>query len=89
MSNSSVSINIDPVVENRPMKTGKSKKSWLGEYHWVSLPIDENTQPNYIEDAVNWCIEYFGKSGNRWMHKQHVFYFKDEKDLGIFILKWS
>lgn len=71
-----------------PMKTGKVK-SWLGEYHWVSLPVtDDNKYQDIIAPAVEWCREYFGKSGHRWFEKKKKFYFKDEKDMTMFILRF-
>ena len=86
--------NINPNVfddidlpESVPMKKGKAK-GWLGEYHWVSLPIDPN-KTDLTEDAINWCKENLGKSGSRWFEKEHSFYFKDEKDMTMFILRWS
>jgi hypothetical protein len=72
--------------ESLPMKTGKAK-SWLGEYHWVSLPRDpDKIYP--FDDAVKWCNEYLGKTGSRWFEKNLKFYFKEEKDMALFILKF-
>lgn len=83
--NSSVfeGINFEPT----PMKTGKSK-SWLGEYHWVSLAKDPDKEDRTAE-ATEWCLNHFGKSAARWFEKDRKFFFKDEKDLSMFILKWS
>ena len=69
------------------MKTGKAK-GWLGEYHWISLPWDPN-KTDYTQDIINWCEENLGKSGSRWFEKNRKFYFKNEKDMTIFILRWS
>lgn len=75
--------------ELTPMKTGKAK-GWIGEYHWVSLPVtDKNKYENTTELGIEWCKEYFGKSGSRWFEKERKFYFKDEKDMTMFILRWS
>jgi hypothetical protein len=81
------------VVDNElaltPMKTGKTR-SWLGEYHWVSLPVtDDNKYDDTTEKATKWCHDSFGNSGARWFEKERKFYFKDEKDMTIFILRWS
>ncbi len=78
-------INFEP--EAQPMKTGKAN-GWLGEYHWVSLATDPNVTSN-TNDAIAWCQENFGKSGSRWFEKENKFYFKDEKDKTVFILRWS
>lgn len=75
--------------EPRPMQTGKAK-GWIGEYSWVSLPVTEkNKDEDTITPAVEWCKEQFGNSGARWFEKQKRFYFKDEKDMTIFILRWT
>lgn len=80
--------NINLEEDSVPMKTGKSS-SWLGEYHWVSLPTNDNTDNrNLIQSAREWCKEYYGKSGSRWFENKEKFYFKDEKDMSMFILKF-
>lgn len=86
-----ISINnlddIDLTPQPTPMKTGKAK-GWLGEYHWVSLA----TEPDVTEstnEAMDWCHENLGKSGSRWFEKEKKFYFKDEKDMTLFVLRWS
>ena len=80
-------VTLEP--ELNPMKKGKSK-SWLGEYHWVTLPItDKNKYTDNVTPAIEWCREYFSKSGSRWFEQDKKFYFKDEKDLTMFILRYS
>ena len=75
--------------ELTPMKKGTSK-SWLGEYHWVTIPVtDKNKYEDTVAPAMEWCREYFGKSGARWFEQDKKFYFKDEKDLTMFILRYS
>lgn len=71
----------------QPMKTGKAK-SWLGEYHWVS-PAQDPEADSVIQPAIEWCKEHFGKSGSRWYEYQSKFFFKDERDMSMFILRWS
>jgi len=70
-----------------PMKTGKAK-GWLGEYHWVS-PAQDPEADDVIAPAIEWCKEHFGKSGSRWYEHQKKFFFKDERDMSMFILRWS
>jgi hypothetical protein len=69
------------------MKTGKSK-SWLGEYHWVKIENTEDKQLD-IEKAKKWCNKNFGSSASVWYEHKSVFFFKEEKNLTMFILKWS
>lgn len=44
---------------------------------------------NYI-DAKTWCIEHFGKSGNRWSNRYRIaiFYFGKSEDATLFALRW-
>jgi hypothetical protein len=75
--------------ELAPMSKGKAK-SWLGEFHWVSLPVtDKNKYDDTTTPALAWCQEHFGKSGARWFEKDKKFYFKDERDVTMFILRYS
>ena len=91
------SININPSVFNgiqmepelEEMQKGKAK-GWIGEYHWVSLPVTEkNKYDDTVTPAVEWCQQQFGKAGVRWFEKKKKFYFKDERDMTLFILRWS
>ena len=87
--NANVFTGIQMEPELTPMKKGKAK-SWLGEYHWVSLPVtDKNKFDDIVTPALAWCREHFGKSGARWFEKDKKFYFKDEKDVTMFILRYS
>lgn len=91
----SILININPNIfdniklekESVPMKTGKAK-SWLGEYNWVSLASNPNVTDS-TNDAKEWCANNFGTSSSRWFEKDQKFFFKDEKDMSMFILRWS
>lgn len=80
-------IRLDPQPE--PMKTGKASGWGVFQYHWVQMPVtDQNQNLDTVSPAIDWCKEYFGKSGSRWFEKQKKFYFKDEKDMALFILKF-
>jgi hypothetical protein len=59
------------------------------QYHWVQLPVtEENKHLDTITPAIAWCEEYLGKSGSKWFEKKKKFYFRDEKDMTLFILKF-
>lgn len=81
-------LNVGSDHELRPMKTGKAG-GWGMTYTWIEIGRAENTPPDINEQAQLWCKERFGKSGARWFEKKDKFYFKDEKDLTMFILKWT
>lgn len=36
-----------------------------------------------------WCQDQFGEDENGWTHQYPTFYFRNEKDYLIFLLKWS
>jgi hypothetical protein len=80
----------DDINLDRPMEQGISE-SWLGKYFWVRLPVNDRIVVADRDAAARaWCIENFGATGRRWnMVKQTDFYFRDERDLTMFLLKWS
>lgn len=82
---SKITLN-DTVNTIQPMQKGKAA-GWGMTYEWVSLPIMEG-EPDKTDDAVMWCLERFGRQGVRWFVKKKQFYFKDEKDLTMFILRF-
>lgn len=81
-------LNIGSDQELRPMKTGKAS-GWGMEYTWVEIARTESTPLDLNEQAQAWCYERFGKSTTRWFEKKDKFYFRNEKDLTLFLLKWS
>ena len=81
-------LNIGSDHELRPMKTGKAG-GWGMEYTWVEIARTETTPLDLNEQAQAWCKERFGTSASRWFEKKDKFYFRNEKDLTLFILKWS
>jgi len=81
-------LNIGSDHESRPMKTGKAN-GWGMNYTWIEIGRTENTPLDINDQVQKWCIKQYGKSGVRWFEKKDKFYFKDEKDLTMFILKWS
>lgn len=50
------------------------------------LTAIETFPPKY-----RWCVEQFGPEGSRWTARvsPHRFEFADERDLMLFILRWS
>jgi hypothetical protein len=87
--NTSVFNGVQMEPELEPMRTGKAG-GWGMTYHWVSLAVtDKNKYNDIITPAIEWCREQYGKSGSRWYENQRKFYFKDERDMTMFILKWS
>lgn len=87
--NANVFNGVQMEPELTPMQTGKAK-GWGMEYHWVELPVTEqNKHMDRTTPARDWCFEHYGKSGARWFEKQQKFYFRNEKDMTMFILRWS
>jgi hypothetical protein len=81
-------LNIGSDHELRPMRTGKAS-GWGIEYHWVEIARTENTPEDINAQAQFWCRERFGTSVTRWFEKKDKFYFKNETDMTMFILRWS
>lgn len=80
-------LNIGSNSELRPMKTGDAQ-GWGIKYKWIELAETDDSSKS-VNNVKTWCQERFGKEGVRWFEKKDKFYFKDEKDLTMFILKWS
>ena len=75
--------------QTKPMQTGNAKGLGM-TYKWVELPTTErSTYTTRVTEPMEWCKERFGRLGVRWFEKQEKFYFKDERDASLFILKWS
>lgn len=74
------------------MITGKAS-AWNGafQYCWVrpDLTEEETRWLNCLDGHEEWCKTQFGKPGSRWFLKGDKFYFKDEKDMTMFVLRWS
>ena len=81
-------LNIGSDHELRPMKTGKAKGLGM-EYTWVEIARSESTPLDINEQAQTWCRDRYGRAGVRWFEKKDKFYFKNEKDLTMFLLMWS
>ena len=81
-------LNVGSDHELRPMKTGKAG-GWGMAYSWIEIGRTEDTPLDINEQAQAWCLKKYGKPGSRWFEKKDKFYFKDERDLTMFILRWS
>jgi hypothetical protein len=81
-------LNIGSDHDLRPMPTGKARGLGM-EYTWVEMAKTESTPVDLNEQAQAWCKEMFGKSAARWFEKKDKFYFRNEKDLTLFLLRWS
>jgi hypothetical protein len=90
MINTNIFSNIDLEPELSPMKTGEAQ-GWPGmKYKWVSLPVTEqNKNLDRVGPPNEWCLTQFGKSGARWFEQKGKFFFRDEKDMTMFLLRWS
>lgn len=90
MINTNIFSGIDLEPELTPMKTGEAK-GWIGmNYKWVSLPVtDQNKYSDRVGPPNEWCLAQFGKSGARWFEQKGKFFFRDKKDMTLFLLRWS
>jgi len=65
------------------------------EFYWVK-PAWSLTNWDYNASIYDWCVNKFGKPEwnvskgySRWTGSDGKFYFRDERDRTMFILKWS
>jgi len=88
--NTSVFNDIDLTPEPQPVKTGKAG-GWGQSYHWASLATvaDDVADGQKHTEALEWCTETYGKPGSKWFEKERKFFFKSEKDMAHFLLRWA
>lgn len=87
-----------PTTILTPMEIGKTyNRDGSIEYHWVKPPATLSLFVGEKKDTelIEWCEHTFGhqmtaigKDG-RWFHTAHKFYFVDEKDMAMFVLRVS
>jgi hypothetical protein len=84
-----LNVNITDDDEIEPMRTGTAK-GWNWVYKWVSLAVNEKNKHTDIRTLpYEWCKKNYGSEGVRWFEKKGKFFFKDEKDATMFILRWA
>lgn len=74
-------------------------KMFDGEpYHSVSIEYDPIWKKQELCIKMNvWCLDHFGprainnwpRNNDRWIVNKGAFWFKNEADRTLFILKWS
>jgi len=71
------------------VKTGTNQ---LGAY-WAHL--DQMLELDQFNAVMRWCIDTYGSEGiigwpnDLWMEYENKFWFRDEQDRTMFVLKWS
>ena len=74
--------------------TRKSKHEWQVEFGKIAAPFTNED----LKFAQSWCTEKFGPSGRKakfrwrygWVDRVAAsFYFRNEKDALMFLLRWS
>lgn len=64
------------------------------EFNWW---IPDGLQNNTWKDMIEWCVEVFGPSAkmgvwepnSRWYANNAKFWFREEEDVVMFVLRWS
>lgn len=81
---------LGPLQIPQPMSQGKAG-GWGQTYFWVQLPITEDDigDTQKFNEAHEYAKEVFGKEGSKWFIKNRRFFFNNEKDLTLFILRWA
>lgn len=87
-----------PVTRLTRIETGMThRKDGSVEFYWVRPPftlglfVGSNSDPEMIE----WCEQTFGPpmtasdSSGRWLYKGYRYFFVDQNDMAMFVLRVS
>ncbi len=81
-------IEINDDYEDRIVITERKSKY----KHKITVPFDMNGPEQ--SEIITWCTENFGRGGRKerwrfgWLDKNYTFYFKQEGDVTLFLLRW-
>lgn len=78
----------------------RSEGRVFGARYWTVHPVIEpvwDQDPQDWRDMITWVVETFGPTakdgvftpGQRWYVNNAKFWFRDEKDLLVFLLRWQ
>jgi len=78
----------------------RSEGRVYGARYWTVHPVLEpvwNTEPTVWHEMMEWMIDTFGPTSKdgvwtpsqRWYANNAKFWFREEKDLLVFLLKWQ
>lgn len=78
----------------------RSEGRVFGARYWTVHPVIEpvwDQDPQDWRDMIAWVVETFGPTakdgvftpGQRWYVNNAKFWFRDEKDVMVFLLKWQ
>lgn len=94
--NGTVYIDDSYVEEQRGIRTFTTESKIFGDtFHYGQLKKYSDAEYNEI---LSWCVENFGYPGYRvdtrdtiWDHLSNakLFWFSDQKNLTLFVLRWS
>ena len=67
---------------------GSQTGTWFTVY--VSMPFSFAMKPAHGIEHYQWCVDTFGPEDNvNWFEKDYRFYFRNEADMSMFVLKWT
>jgi len=78
----------------------KSGKSVYGESYYEIMPVwNPDRKELYNQDLdtmIEWCIENYGPTGSEvwgakrwWYDNDSKFWFKEDRDVVLFLLRWG
>lgn len=82
------------------MKLTVEEKRWHGCKYQVVHPYLDSwslSQNNHTWNNISqWCYDIYGKPGDpfsnttdRWYLNNSAYWFRDERDLSLFLMRWS
>lgn len=94
-------VNIQPMtVPKLLMETGEGYyENGTVYYYWAKISVvafDLRDSVKKNEEILQWCFETYGapglwdlNDGQRWMSTNAKYYFANESDRMLFVLKWN
>jgi hypothetical protein len=55
-------------------------------YFWLRIGDGVDLDLNLVDE---WCTETYGSNNSAWFKSDRKYYFYEEKDAGMFLLKWQ
>lgn len=89
---------MSPVTRLTKIETGRiHRKDGSVEFYWVRPPLNLGLVVGHKFDLemINWCVETFGPqmsasdSSGSWFYKGYRYYFREENDMSMFLLRVS
>lgn len=91
-------MNDTPVTRLTKVETGRTnRKDGSVEFYWVRPPfvLELSVGAKGPPEMMEWCEQTFGPQmtdddpNGKWLYRGYRYYFMDEKDMAMFLLRVS